>query len=76
MFNLYKYENQLYVMRMTGDEIRRHLEMSYDQWVNTMEKPEDHLLLFDDTSDDAQRLGFKTSSSTSTRRPASTTRWT
>lgn len=59
MFNLYKYENQLYVMRMTGDEIRRHLEMSYDQWVNTMEKPEDHLLLFDDTSDDAQRLGFK-----------------
>ena len=59
MFKLYKYENQLYVMRMTGDEIRRHLEMSYDQWVNTMEKPEDHLLLFDDTSDDAQRLGFK-----------------
>lgn len=46
MFNLYKYENQLYVMRLTGEEIRKHLEMSYDLWVNTMTSPNDHLLLF------------------------------
>ena len=60
MFNLYKYENQLYVIRMTGEEIRRHLEMSYDQWVNTMTSPNDHLLLLDSTSrGDAQRYGFK-----------------
>lgn len=59
MFNLYKYENQLYVMRLTGEEIRRHLEMSYDLWVNTMKSPDDHLLLFDDTKGDGQRLGFK-----------------
>lgn len=59
MFNLYKFENQLYVMRLTGDEIRRHLEMSYDLWVNTMRSPDDHLLLFADTGDDAQRMGFK-----------------
>ena len=48
MFNLYKYENQLYVMRMTGEEIRKHLEMSYDLWVNTMKSPGDHLLLLDE----------------------------
>lgn len=59
MFNLYKFDNQLYVMRLTGEEIRRHLEMSYDLWVNTMHSPDDHLLLFADTNDDAQRLGFK-----------------
>lgn len=60
MFNLYKYENQLYVMRLTGEEIRKHLEMSYDLWVNTMKSPDDHLLLLDSrTWGDQQRLGFK-----------------
>ena len=60
MFNLYKFENQLYVMRLTGEEIRRHLEMSYDMWVNTMQSPDDHLLLLsENTYGDQQRLGFK-----------------
>lgn len=60
MFKLYKYENQLYVMRLTGEEIRKHLEMSYDLWMNTMKSPDDHLLLLDSrTQGDAQRLGFK-----------------
>ena len=60
MFNLYKFENQLYVMRLTGEEIRKHLEMSYDLWVNTMTSPDDHLLLLSEsTVGDQQRLGFK-----------------
>ena len=59
MFNLYKYENQLCVIKMTGEEIRKHLEMSYDLWVNTMKSPDDHLLLLSNTQNDAQRLGFK-----------------
>ena len=60
MFNLYKYENGLYTMRLTGEEIRKHLEMSYDLWVNTMKSPDDHLLLLDEkTFGDQQRLGFK-----------------
>lgn len=60
MFNLYRYENQLYIMRLTGEEIRKYLEMSYDLWVNTMKSPEDHLfLLTERTRDDQQRLGFK-----------------
>lgn len=60
MFKLYKYENRIYVMRMTGREIRRHLEMSYDQWVNTMTCPDDHLLLLDERNhNDRQKCGFK-----------------
>ena len=59
-YNLYKYENQLYVMRLTGEEVRRHLDMSYDLWMNTMTSPDDHLLLLDRrTYGDAQRMGFK-----------------
>ena len=60
MFKLYRYENQLYVLNMTGREIRGHLEMSYDLWVNTMQSPDDHLLLLNDASaGDQQRMGFK-----------------
>lgn len=58
MFNLYKYENQLYVMRLTGEEIRKHLEMSYDLWVNSMTSPEDHLLLFREESGKKDRLSL------------------
>ena len=47
MFKLYKYENHLYVMRLTGKEIKDYLEMSYDQWVNTMAAPSDHLFLLE-----------------------------
>ncbi len=59
MFNLYKYENQIYVLLMTGDEIRRHLEMSYDLWVNTIHSPSDHLFhLSTQSFSDQQRAGF------------------
>lgn len=46
MFNLYKYENMLYTMKLTGKEVQGALEMSYDLWTNQMQSPEDHLLLF------------------------------
>lgn len=60
MFNLYRFENKLYVMQLTGREIKGHLEMSYDQWANTMTNANDHLLLLsDDTANDQQRMGFK-----------------
>lgn len=45
MFSLYRYENMLYVMTLTGQEIKDYLEMSYGQWVNTMKSANDHLLL-------------------------------
>ena len=60
MFNLYKYENKLYVMELTGEEIRKHLEMSYDLWVNTMKSPDDHLLQLTDRGEgEKQRSAFK-----------------
>lgn len=60
MFKLYRYENQLYVLKMTGREIKGHLEESYDRWVNTMTSADDHLLLLNEQSKgDQQRLGFK-----------------
>ena len=36
MFNLYNYENTLYTMSLTGQEIKDYLEMSYDLWTNQM----------------------------------------
>lgn len=44
LFTLYPFENQLYVITMTGDEIRRYLEASYDRWINTVSKPGEHVL--------------------------------
>ena len=60
MFKLYRFENLLLVLRMTGEEIRKHLEMSYDMWTNQMKSPDDHLLLLnDEMKGDQQRAGFK-----------------
>ncbi len=60
MFNLYKYENQIYVLRMTGEEVRKHLEMSYDLWVNTMTSPNDHIMKMNEHARyDNQRYGFE-----------------
>jgi len=44
LFTIYPFENQLYVITMTGDEIVRYLEASYDRWINTVSRPTDHVL--------------------------------
>ncbi|NMC37014.1 MAG: bifunctional metallophosphatase/5'-nucleotidase [Bacteroidales bacterium] len=46
MFKLYRFENMLYTMSMTGDEIRKYLEYSYSGWYNTMKGPRDNILRF------------------------------
>ncbi len=46
MFKLYRFENLLYTLSMTGKEIERYLEFSYSGWYNTMKGPDDHLLKF------------------------------
>lgn len=60
MFNLYKYENLLYVMRMSGKEVKDYLEFSYANWTQQMKQADDHLLLFNPktlhSSDAWQRL--------------------
>ena len=60
MFKLYRFENLLFVLRMTGEEIRKHLEFSYDMWTNTMTSPDDHALRLNEGSkEDQQRTGFE-----------------
>ena len=60
MFKLYRFENKIYVLRMTGEEVRKHLERSYDLWVNTMKSPDDHIMMLNEGAQgDEQRRGFK-----------------
>jgi 2',3'-cyclic-nucleotide 2'-phosphodiesterase / 3'-nucleotidase len=46
MFKLYRFENMLYTMTMSGEEIHRYLEYSYGKWLNTMSGPNDVMLEF------------------------------
>ena len=47
MFKLYRYENLLYTMQLTGKEIKDYLEYSYKLWFNEMKNADDHLLSFE-----------------------------
>lgn len=44
LFTIYPFENQLFVVKMTGKEIKDYLEYSYDTWINTYKPGDDHLL--------------------------------
>jgi 2',3'-cyclic-nucleotide 2'-phosphodiesterase / 3'-nucleotidase len=44
MFKLYRFENLLYTMSLSGEEIQKYLEYSYSEWFNTMKGPDDALL--------------------------------
>jgi 2',3'-cyclic-nucleotide 2'-phosphodiesterase / 3'-nucleotidase len=51
MFKLYRFENMLYTMSLSGSEIKRYLEFSYVGWLNTMKGPGGHLLKFQVSKD-------------------------
>jgi 2',3'-cyclic-nucleotide 2'-phosphodiesterase/3'-nucleotidase len=46
MFKLYRYENMLYTMKMSGNEVLKYLEYSYSGWYNTMKGPKDFLMKY------------------------------
>jgi 2',3'-cyclic-nucleotide 2'-phosphodiesterase/3'-nucleotidase len=46
MYRLYRFENFLYTVTMTGDEIDRHLEHSAGLWFDTMEQSTDYMLMY------------------------------
>jgi 2',3'-cyclic-nucleotide 2'-phosphodiesterase / 3'-nucleotidase len=46
MFRLYRYENFLYSVKMTGKEIDSFLEHSYSLWMNTMKDSSDCMLKY------------------------------
>ncbi len=45
LFKLYIYENLLYIISLTGQEIKDYLEFSYSLWYNTMTSENDNLIL-------------------------------
>lgn len=45
-FTLYKYENMLYVIKMTGREIKSYLEESYSIWTRQITDSQHHLINF------------------------------
>ncbi|MBR0038360.1 MAG: 5'-nucleotidase C-terminal domain-containing protein [Bacteroidales bacterium] len=65
LFTLYKYENQLFTISMTADEVRRYLEYGYSMQYNTMHSASDHLLLFSDLTPTHPRLATPTFNYTS-----------
>lgn len=58
IFNLYKYENQIYALKMTGSEIRKYLEKSYDLWIKTMLSPKDHIMKLCRYEYDGKEISF------------------
>jgi 2',3'-cyclic-nucleotide 2'-phosphodiesterase/3'-nucleotidase len=44
LLRMYRFENKLAFLRMTGQEIKDYLEYSYGLWVNQMHSPSDPLL--------------------------------
>ncbi len=46
MFKLYRFENMLYTMELSGGEIEKYLEYSYSEWLNTMKNAGDYLLKY------------------------------
>lgn len=48
MFTIYPFENQLFVLNLTGREIKNLLELSYDRWICT---PGEHVLKISNTPD-------------------------
>ena len=44
LFTIYPFENQLFVVQMSGKEIKDYMEHSYDAWINTIDSRNDHLL--------------------------------
>ncbi len=57
LFTIYPFENQLFVVKMTGKEIKNYLEYSYDSWINTISTSGETLLKISNRPD--ARTGSK-----------------
>lgn len=55
LFKLYRFENLLYTMNLSGQEIKDFLEYSYDKWFHQMKKESDPML-FIESSEKGHRL--------------------
>lgn len=58
LFNLYRFEDKLYTLKLRGCEIKNYLEMSYANWTNQMRSHEDSMLLLSPMKSNPDRMGF------------------
>jgi len=56
LFRLYKFENQLYTISLSGAEIKDYLNFSYSLWMRTMTGPDDLMLNMEQQPDGSWRL--------------------
>lgn len=59
LFKLYRYENMLYLMELSGAEVKGLLEESYDRWIQTMTKAGDPLIKMRPEKEGGQYLPTK-----------------
>ena len=59
LFDLYRFEDHLYTLLLTGEEIKKYLEMSYASWTQQMHSPNDPMLLICPMKNNPERMGFK-----------------
>jgi len=59
LFDLYRFEDHLYILGLKGSEIKNYLEMSYAAWVNQMTNEDDNMLLIGPMKNNPNRVGFK-----------------
>jgi len=38
IFSIYPYENRVFVIRLTGSELKKYLELSYDNWIQPLDE--------------------------------------
>ena len=58
LFDLYRFEDHLFTLELSGKEIKDYLEMSYANWTNQMLKPEDNMLQIAPMRHNPERMGF------------------
>ena len=58
LFDLYRFEDHLFTIEMTGQEIKDYLEMSYANWTNQMLRPTDNMLQIAPMRSNPDRIGF------------------
>jgi len=56
LFRLYRFENQLYTITLSGSEILGYLNFSYSLWMKTMAGPDDTMLNMEQQPDGSWRL--------------------
>jgi 2',3'-cyclic-nucleotide 2'-phosphodiesterase/3'-nucleotidase len=62
MFKLYRYENFLYIIELSGEEIKDYLEFSFGNWFNQMGNENNNLLKFKLDDDGSIKYSERTES--------------